>query len=176
LAADKLQSREGRRIVVLVSDGLDSNSKSGKSKAIQALEKARATVFVVGWTDALQREIQLAINWIKQHEVAGSNAAKRIEELRRHLVILEGASVELKQLAENSGGEIVLPPNHEKLIMANASVSREIGAQYTLSFVTERRPSLEDMHSIQVLPARPGLTVRSRRSYYIGDDQKPLSK
>lgn len=176
MAADKLQSREGRRIVVLVSDGLDSNSKTGKSKAIQALEKARATVFVVGWTDALQREIQLAINWIKRHEVAGSNAAKRIEELRRHLVILEGASVELKQLAENSGGEIVLPPSHNALVMANANVSREIGAQYTLSFVTERRPSLEDMHSIQVLPARPGLSVRSRRSYYIGDDQKPLSK
>ncbi len=176
LAADKLQSREGRRVVVLVSDGLDSNSKTGKSKAIQALEKARATVFVVGWADALQREIQLAIEWTTHHEVIGKNAAKRIEELRRHLTILEGASVEMKQLAENSGGEMLLPPTHKALIMANTSISREIGAQYTLSFVTERRPSLEDLHSIQVLPARPGLSVRSRHNYYVGDDMKPSSK
>ncbi|MEO6726757.1 MAG: VWA domain-containing protein [Blastocatellia bacterium] len=176
LAADKLQSREGRRVVVLVSDGLDSNSKTGKSKAIQALEKARASVFVVGWTDALQREIQLAIEWMTHHEVVGNNAAKRIEELRRHLTILEGASVELKQLAENSGGDMLLPPTHNALIMANANISREIGAQYTLSFVTERRPSLEDLHSIQILPARPGLYVRSRRNYYVGDDMKPSSK
>jgi len=176
LAADKLQLREGRRVVVLVSDGLDSNSKTGKSKAIQALEKARASVFVVGWVDALQREIQLAINWTSKHEIVGRNGAKRLEELRRHLVVLEGAAVELKQLAENSGGEMLTPPTHTDLILANAKVSRAIGAQYSLSFLTERRPSLDDMHFIQVLPARSGLSVRSRRSYYIGDDTKSVSK
>src|SRR5262245_5186604 len=65
LAADKLQSRpEGRRIVVLISDGLDSSSKITRSKAIQALEKARATVFVVGWADALRHEVELSIGWI----------------------------------------------------------------------------------------------------------------
>ena len=86
LAADKLQSRsDGRRIVVLISDGLDSNSKIGRSKAILALEKARATVFVVGWADALRREIELSISWMANHEVAGTNVYKRIEELRRHV-------------------------------------------------------------------------------------------
>lgn len=177
LAADKLQTRtEGRRIVVLISDGLDSNSKTGKSKAIQALEKARATVFVVGWAEALRRELELAIGWQANHEVAGTNAHKRIEELRRYASQVEGAAVELQQLAENSGGEMLLPPTHDALIIAHRNVSREIGAQYSLSFVTERRPSLDDTHYIQVLPARPGLYVRSRRSYYVSDDLKPLAK
>jgi len=180
LAADKLQTRtEGRRIVVLISDGLDSNSKTGKSKAILALEKARATVFVVGWAEALRRELELAINWQANHEVAGTNARKRIEELRRYASQVDGAAVELQQLAENSGGEMLLPPTHDALIVAHKAVSREIGAQYSLSFVTERRPSLPDLgdtHSIQVLPARPGLYVRSRRSYYVNEDLKPLAK
>jgi len=170
LAADKLQSRsEGRRIVVLISDGLDSNSKISRSKALLALEKARATVFVVGWADALRHEIELSISWMANHEVAGTNVLKRIAELRHHLLELEGAAVELKQLAENSGGELLLPPTHEDLIKANRSVNGEIGAQYTLSFLTENAPSLEDKREIQVLAARPGLSVRSRRSYQIGD-------
>jgi VWFA-related protein len=171
LAADKLQSRiDGRRIVVLISDGLDSNSKTSQSKAILALEKARATVFVVGWADALRHEIELNISWLANHEVARTNAAKRIEELRRHVSQLEGAAVELRQLAENSGGEMLLPPTHEDLIRTNRNVRAEIGAQYSLSFLTENAPSLEDNRSIQVLPARAGLSVRSRRSYRISDD------
>jgi len=174
LAADKLQSRsDGRRIVVLISDGLDSVSKISKSKAILALEKARATVFVVGWADALRHEIELSIGWMANHEVAGTNVIKRIEELRRHVLQLEGATVDLRLLAENSGGEMLLPPTHEDLIKTNRSVNAEIGSQYTLSFLTEKTPSLEDKREIQVLAARPGLTVRSRRSYQLGDESAP---
>lgn len=177
LAADKLEAQpNGRRIVVLISDGLDSNSKTGKSKAILALERARATVFVIGWAEALRRELELAINWQANHEIAGTNARKRIEELRRYALQLEGASVELQQLAENSGGELWLPPSHDALIIAHRTITREIGAQYSLSFITENAPSLEDKRAIQVIAARPGLNVRSRRSYYIGDEPKPLTR
>jgi len=178
LAADKLQSRpEGRRVVVLISDGLDSNSKITRSKAIQALEKARATVFVVGWADALRHEIEVYLRWMGANEVAGTRVYKRAAELRHHLAELEGAATELRQLAENSGGEMLLPPTHEDLIKANKNISAEIGAQYTLSFLTENAPSLEDRRSIEVLPARAGLTVRSRRSFLFGaEDEKVKSE
>src|SRR5215475_3602878 len=89
LAADKLQSSpEGRRIVVLISDGLDSNSKITHMKAIQALEQARATVFVVGWAAALRREIEQTIRWSAGHESNNTNAIKRRAELRQHILLL----------------------------------------------------------------------------------------
>lgn len=173
LAADKLQQRtEGRRIVVLISDGLDSNSKTGRTKAIQALEKSRATVFVIGWAEALRHEIELNISWMANHEAAGTNVVKRIQELRRYMLEVEGATVELRQLAENSGGEMLLPPTHDDLIRTNKNVNSEIGAQYTLSFIIENKPSLEDSRAIQTLAARPGMTVRARRTYQIDDDLK----
>jgi Ca-activated chloride channel homolog len=174
MAADKLQSRpEGRRIVVLISDGLDSNSKITQSKAIQELEKVRATVFVVGWAAALRREIELNIAWIANHDSNNTNAIKRRTELRQYVAQLEGAATELRQLAENSGGEFLLPPTHNDLVMANKSVNAEIGAQYTLSFLTEKAPSLEDKRMISVLPARRGLTLRSRNNYQLGaEDEK----
>ncbi|HEY7183905.1 MAG TPA: VWA domain-containing protein [Blastocatellia bacterium] len=171
LAADKLQSRpEGRRIVVLISDGLDSSSKITHMKAIQALEQSRATVFVVGWAAALRHEIELNIDWISAHEPGGTNAIKRRAELRQYVLQMEGAAAELRQLAENSGGELLLPPTHNDLIKTNKDVNAEIGAQYTLSFLTEKAPSLEDKRSIEVLPARHGLTVRSRHSFQLDDE------
>ncbi|MDX2045097.1 MAG: VWA domain-containing protein [Acidobacteriota bacterium] len=171
LAADKLQSQpNGRRIVVLITDGLDSNSKTGKSKAMLALEKSRASVFVVGWADALRKEVELAIGWKANHEPGGMNAAKRIEELRRYASMLEGALAELRVMAEVSGGELLLPATHNDLILSHRQVSREIGAQYSLSFITERTPTLEDKRSIQVIAARKGVSLRSRSSYYIPDE------
>ena len=92
--------------------------------------------------------------------------------MRRHLPRLEAAAAELRNLAETSGGDLWLPATHDELIRTWRPLAQEIGAQYSLSFVTERKPSLEDNRAIQVLPARPGLSVRSRRTYYVGDDTK----
>jgi Ca-activated chloride channel homolog len=173
LAADKLQTRSsGRRVIVLVSDGLDSNSKTGRTAAFTALSKARATVFVIGWADALKTELESAINWTATHERQSNVTADRIKELRRHLLKLEGAAAELRNLAETSGGDLWLPPSHEDLIRTWRPLAQELGAQYSLSFITERKPSVDDNRAIQVLPARPGLSVRSRRSYYVGDETK----
>ncbi len=173
LAAEKLQTREqGRRVIVLVSDGLDSNSKTGRSKAMVELAKSKATIFVLGWTEALKREVEIAANWAYTHEQHSSATMERVVELRRHLPKLDAAAVELRQLAESSGGEMWLPATHDDLIASWKTLVNEIGAQYSLSFLTERKPSLEDDRRIEVLPARPGLAVRSRRSLRISDDLK----
>lgn len=171
LAAEKLQTRtQGRRILVLVSDGLDSNSKTGRTAALAALVKARATVFAIGWADALKNELEMAINWTATHERQSSVTTDRIAELRRYLPKLEAAAAELRNLAETSGGEFWLPPSHDDLIRTWRPLAQELGAQYSLSFITERKPSVDDQRAIQVLPARAGLSVRSRRSYYVGDE------
>ncbi len=177
LAADKLQTQpNGRRIVVLITDGIDSNSKTGKTKALLALEKSRASVFILGWADALKHEIEIAADWTMHHEVAGTNAMKRVAELRQYLSILEGATAELRAMAESSGGELWLPPTHNDLIACNRKVSGEIGAQYSLSFITERTPTLEDKRSIKVIAARQGVSLRSRSSYYIPDEPNTLTR
>ncbi len=170
LAAAKLeQCLTGRRVIVLLSDGLDSNSKASRRQAMTALEKARAAVFAVGWAEVVRSEIEFAASWMGAHERSTSATADRLIELRRHLPKLEGGAVLLRQLAEASGGEIWLPETHDKLVAANKDVASEIGAQYSMAFITETKPSLEPTRAIQVLAARRGLTVRSRRSYYVSD-------
>jgi hypothetical protein len=79
-------------------------------------------------------------------------------------------------MAETSGGEFWLPATHNDLIASHSRISREIGAQYSLSFITERTLSLEDKRSIKVIAARRGLSVRSRSSYYIPEEPKALTR
>lgn len=168
LAATKLSEvNEGRRIVVLLSDGLDSASRTGRGRAWRALEEAGATLFVVGWAEALRREIELAVVWMRNHERFTSVSASRLGELRTYLAQLDGATIELEQQAVTSGGELWLPANHPEVIATVRRLTGEIGAQYSLTFITERRPSLEDRRRLEVIPARPGLSVRSRRSHIV---------
>jgi VWFA-related protein len=170
LAAEKLEKcPTGRRVIVLLSDGIDSNSKASRRQAMTALEKARASVFVVGWAEVVRSEIEFAAMWIGAQERQTSATADRQKELRRHLPKLQNGAILLRQLAEESGGEIWLPETHDKLVAVNRAVAGEIGAQYSLAFITETKPSLEPTRAIQVLAARRGLSVRSSRSYYVSD-------
>jgi VWFA-related protein len=169
LATEKLRDRSGRKVIVLLSDGLDSASRARRQQAVSAVEHSGAAVFVVAWEDVLRREITGAIQWLA-HEGSGSREAKRIAELRRFLSTLEGAGFELSDLAHKSGGELVMPADFDQLVaVAPRSLNREIGAQSSLAFVTERGPSLEDERTVEVMSARPGLSVRARRVYYLGD-------
>jgi VWFA-related protein len=175
LAAEKLEEREtGRRVVILISDGLDSASKTSRKQAFEALMRAQATTFIVGWSEVLKEEIFAAIARAKAGQPAGidllGNARKRIAELQRYFSMIEGHSIYLRDLAETSGGELMLPPSYDALLAAPRRLMEEIGAQYSLAFITESKPRLENTRDIQVLAVRHGLTVRSRRSYWIDDD------
>lgn len=173
LAGEKLEERkEGRRIVVLLSDGIDSASRAGRSKAMLALDRARATVFVIGWAAAVRREIELAVGWMRGHENFTTASARRLGDLRGYLGALEGAAVELRQLAETSGGIIWMPATHADLTASFRPLAEEIGAQYSLTFISERKPSLEDRRSIEVISARAGMHLLSCRSYYVGSGEE----
>ena len=174
LAADKLSDRNGRKVIVLLSDGIDTASKARRREAFAAVERTGASVFVVGWEELLRTEISGAINWIGAHEKQGPSTGKRLAELQRFLSQLEGASYELRELADGSGGEWLAPPDFDALVAGvPRSLHREIGAQYSLAFLTERGPGLDPERRVEVLAARRGLSVRSRRSYYVGDRVRP---
>lgn len=168
LAATKLaEAGEGRRIVVLLSDGIDSASRVGGTHASRLLEEAGVTVFVVGWAAVLRREIELAVGWMRNHERFTTASATRLGELRNYLARLEAATIELERLATTSGGEFWLPSSHPELVANAARLAEEVGAQYSLSFITERRPLLENRRRLEIIPARPGLSLRSRRSHIV---------
>ncbi len=171
MAAAKLGERSGRRVLVLLSDGLDSASRASHHQAVAAIEQTGASVFVVGWDEVLKLEITGAISWMGAHEKQSSALGKRMVELKRFLYGLDSAAYELRDLAEKSGGEMLSPADFDQLVgRVPQELHRELGAQYSLAFVTERGPNMEPERNVEVIPARPGLSVRARHRYYVGDE------
>jgi VWFA-related protein len=178
LAAEKLRERStGRRIIVLVSDGVDSASEASLADALLAVKRAQATVFVIGWARALRDQVSQLLAQFQMDNRPGvqivGTRRKRIAELSLYLRLLENAAIELRDLANVSGGDFWLPPDHQELTSSPKMLVREIGAQYSMSFLIDpKSPGLDGTRTIQVIPARRGLSVHARTTYYIGDEGK----
>ncbi|HZS09874.1 MAG TPA: VWA domain-containing protein [Blastocatellia bacterium] len=174
MAAEKLNTREsGRRVIVLVSDGLDSASRAQRGEALSELRRAQTSVFIIGWAEVLRVEARSRINQINATKKDGIEiigpVRPRQAELRRFLSLLDGATVQLREIAETSGGEILLPETFEDFVITPQRVIKDIGAQYTLTYLTEYKPNLETLRNVQVFSRRPGLTLRTRTNYEIND-------
>jgi VWFA-related protein len=183
LAAEKLRSRDtGRRIIVLVSDGVDNNSRKRQKDAFLAVERAGATVFVISWTALLRNQIESAAlhrnaDAVNQARVSGVPVGngpiidhKRNRELAMHLRELDNNEIILGQLAEESGGEILRPENFDEFYQASAKVMGTIGEQYTLAYLTDRLPLADAWRTVQINSRRPGITLRTRQRYELTDD------
>lgn len=171
LAAKKMNECEsGRRVVILLSDGFDSASKTMRNKAIEALMKTEASIFVVSWTELLRSEISKLMKWNGVHEAQGSRTFKRQGELRAFLNQLEGKEAELKSLAELTGGEFYLPARFKTFLQEQPrEILHDIGTQYTLTYLTEREFVDTNFRAVKVIAARSGMTIKARQRRYSGD-------
>jgi len=82
----------------------------------------------------------------------------------------------LAWLAEESGGDIILPPSPEELPKLTDDLARVIDAQYLVTYrpkVGGGLKSSEQIRRIEVVSRRVGLYVRSRRSYVVPDSHQP---
>ena len=166
-AEEVLPKVNGRRSVVIVTDGVDSFGEMDFEKVLGALHRARATVYVISQNDILLRELKpRAFNALSSYEMLDPSARKRIKLLRAYYRQLEAAEITLKGLAEETGGSMWNPSTPGELGKLSPQIVTEIGAEYVFAYSTERQPDDTKFHAINVYATKPGLQVRSRRGIY----------
>ncbi|HEX8843728.1 MAG TPA: VWA domain-containing protein [Pyrinomonadaceae bacterium] len=74
----------------------------------------------------------------------------------------------LKSLAEETGGQILLPASEDAMLAQADTVARDIGAQYVITYRPTRplaNAKAGEYRRIEVTPRRQGLALRTRRGY-----------
>ena len=77
---------------------------------------------------------------------------------------------QLKAIAEESGGQIMLPEKTEDLLSEAESVAHDIGSQYVVTYRPTRplaSAKAGDYRKVEVASRRVGLYLRSRRGYVV---------
>jgi Ca-activated chloride channel family protein len=138
LASDEMEHREGRRVVVVVSDGGDTISKVNFQKALEMLHRANAVLYAV---------LLVPVAGDAGRNLRGENA--------------------LIQLTEWTGGRIFFPALGASLDQAFEDILRDLRTQYLIGYYPKNVPPAKDrFHRVRLSVNRPGHTVSARNGYF----------
>ena len=132
---DRLDQVDGRRVVLVFTDGEDTGSNSGMSDVLEQARREEVMIYAIG---------------LRSDYFNGSRQVRSKPDSG------------LKRLAEETGGGYFELDQTSELAPTFTRVAQELHSQYVLGFT----PLALDgkVHRLAV-KAKPGMTVRARRSY-----------
>jgi len=141
LGSQALEPRQGRKVMVVITDGGDTMSKVDYREAVRAAETAEAILYSI---------IVVPIESSAGRDTGGEHA--------------------LIQLSEDTGGKHFYAASLPQLEDAFRQISDELRTQYLLAYYPSQRLSDSDFRRIQVtvsgMPADSHCKVRHRIGYY----------
>ena len=136
---DGADDQEGRKVMVLYTDGADTHSSLSFKKLMKRLKTSDATVYAIG---------------------AFGDRLASPEMTQRG---------ELAKIAEATGGAAFFPNSVQDLDQIYEQVLREVRAQYTIGYVSTNEKTDGAWRKVDVRITRvdgKGLHVRARKGYY----------
>lgn len=151
-AAEYLRSVEGRRVIVIVSDGEDNLSDSTLEQTVRAAQLSNCQIYVVKTTDF-------------------ENIKRTGERIGNANVIFLSAERRMQELARQTGGAVYSPIDERELDAAFARISAELSQQYILSYyppAEDEKNKRGEFRTISLkIKNRENLTIRTRKGYYV---------
>ncbi len=140
LGAGALESRQGRKVLVVITDGGDTISKTSYREALRAAQQSEALVYSI---------IVVPIESSAGRDTGGEHA--------------------LIQISTDTGGKYYYASSLPQLDEAFRKISDELREQYLIGYYPAQRLADSDFRRIEIKvddSAQPGLVVRHRTGYY----------
>ena len=162
--AEKFKGVEGRRAVILLTDGVNTKGNANFVSGLAAIKNSEAAVYVVSETEALARPLRRDTKGAAGvfNRVFGGSYSISVAQ---YLKLLEQAEGELTKLAETTGGRIYFPIADRDLATAYDEVAHELKTQYIVTYIpVSNRAAEESYHKVEVL-VRGGYQAYTRSGY-----------
>jgi VWFA-related protein len=144
-----LETRQGRRLIVLLSDGIDTHSVLGGEDVLNHARRSQAMVY---WIRLLKgnedenRTPDMASSW------------RTRADFRRQ-------AESLRELVELSGGRIIPARSTDEIEPVFIEILRELREQYALGYYPSVQRHDGSWRRITVRVDRPGVKVRTHEGY-----------
>jgi Ca-activated chloride channel homolog len=133
---ERLKKIEGRRVVLVFTDGADTGSRANTNNVLEAARANEAMIYAIG----LKSDF--------------FNGARQVRS---------SPDSSLRRLAEETGGGYFELERTADLAPTFTRVAQELHSQYVLGFTPQVLDG--KVHRLLVRSKRPGTTIRTRRSY-----------
>ena len=160
-AEELLTKVEGRKAIIMLTDGDDTSSKVTYEQATAAIVRSGAIIYVVSKARAFVAELSRYRGKIGR-VLGGGNAQVADVIVAR----LERAELLMTELCKRTGGQIFSPLKSEEMRDVYSSVARELKNQYIVTYTSKNEKRDGTLRNVGVFLTRPGYTARTRESYY----------
>jgi Ca-activated chloride channel homolog len=137
VSLDALEGVEGRKVIVVFTDGDDTASKTSSGKVLDRARINEVMIYAIGLESVYQ-------------PVGGPKVRTRPDR-------------GLRKLSDETGGGYYEFKKTEELGPAFTRVAQELHSQYLLGFTPTQLDG--KVHKLEVKMTKPGMTARARRSY-----------
>jgi Ca-activated chloride channel family protein len=143
------QGSNVRRVLVVISDGLDDLSDHARSSAIDMAERAGVVIYTISTTN----------KWISPDQTTAENLP--------YLIHYTPGDKVLKQFADDTGGRAFYPYRVDDLAQAFADIGTELRSQYSIAYTPSSHALDGKFHRLHIeIVKRHGLKVRARQGYW----------
>jgi Ca-activated chloride channel family protein len=164
-ASERLAAFDGRRVLLVLSDGRDEASNGLEPGSFHTLEEARdralhneVMVFAIGLGRDLARDAK----------VLGDDPTAHAIEMdfygRQALATI------ISSLAETTGGSAVFAPGAGQLRRSFERIAEDLRHQYLLAYPSDDKKHDGKWREIKVVVDRPGVTLTNRKGYFAPSD------
>jgi Ca-activated chloride channel family protein len=160
-ADEQLAKVEGRKAIILLTDGDDTSSKVTYQQALTSIIKEGAVVFVISKARAFINELNRFRG--KSARLFGGGIAGQAD---MQVARFERAEQLMTDLATRTGGRIFSPLEEKEMKDVYGQVARELKSQYILTYVPKNLEHDGRLRRIKVFLTRGGYAARTREAYY----------
>ena len=176
----QLKQIEGRKAVVLFTDGVDTTSyRASYQTTVHDAQETDALIYPIRY-DTYRPPQPQQTQQEQQQQGVGSSSRTSVTIGGRN-VLLGPASREeheagkryLEELARNSGGRTVEALNN--LSGAFSNIANELRRQYSIGYYPEKIGQKGERRQIRVRVMRQNVVVRTKSGYIVGAENKNLN-
>ena len=138
-AADKLKGEVGRKVIVLITDGMDQGSRVKLEKAVESAQKSDVVIYSIYYVD------------------------RRFAMMNRGYYANDSS---LKKMSEETGGRVFHVDGKLSLDAIFNQIQEEMRSQYTMSYTSSNPKRDGAYRKVEIKPVGKDLKVQARKGYY----------
>ena len=142
-ANDKLKSEVGRKVIVIITDGVDEGSRTTISQAIEAAQKADAVIYSIDYYDPGAYNNGFGIRF-------GGGGGEGV----------------LKKLSDETGGRMYKVDRKHPLDQVFRELQEEMRSQYAIGYTPANDTKDGSYRKIEVKLSNKDLKAQARKGYY----------
>jgi Ca-activated chloride channel homolog len=146
----------GRKAIVLMTDGVDQDSRVSMKQTLEGIAEQGVLVYTVRYNTLPQLPVRLS-------RIKDEKARRKVRER-----LLKGYSLSepyLRTLAEKTGGRFYRADDLRQVGPAFEAITSELGVHYSLGFYSKHPANADGERAIKVKVRYPNMVVRTRDSF-----------